>query len=385
MSRGNYEGVDIPFGRPILEEEEKNAVSQVLEGPILVHGPISELFESRFGEITGADGACAVSSCTAALHLAFFDSQIGAGDEVLVPSLTHVATVHAVSLTGATPVFVDCDPVTGNIDLVKMERAITDRTKAIAVVHFLGVPVDMRVVMDIANKKDLVVVEDCALAMGATISGKHVGLFGDYGCFSFYPVKHLTTGEGGMLISKDKTRVDSVKKLRAFCVDRTHAERNSLPGWYDVSGVGFNYRMGEINAAIGIEQLRRLPSFLTQRLKNFTILNESISEYQDIRVLGAGGRILQSSYYCMNVVFEDVTRKKRDLIIRKMKEKGIGTSIYYPQPVPCFTAYAGLSIDRQAFEIAKNVCEKSISFPVGPHLNEQDMMRIADAIREVIR
>jgi perosamine synthetase len=382
MGRGNYEGAVIPFGRPIIGSEEKDAVSKVLEGPILVHGPLSKSFETQFSSITGADEACSVSSCTAALHLAFFDSQLGAGDEVLVPSLTHVATVHAASLTGASPVFIDCDPVTGNMDLEKMECAITRRTKAIAIVHFLGVPVDMRKVMDIAAKKELLVIEDCALAMGSIIDGTHVGLFGDYGCFSFYPVKHITTGEGGMLISKDKARVDRVKQLRAFCVDRTHAERNSLPGWYDVSGVGFNYRMSEISAAIGIEQLRKLPGFLTQRKTNFMSLKDRLSELESVRILGAGDKVLQSSFYCMNIIFEDNDRKQRDLIIKNLHDRGIGTSIYYPQPVPCFAAYSSGSISIDSYENAQLLCDKSISFPVGPHLNEQDMIRVAEGILE---
>jgi dTDP-4-amino-4,6-dideoxygalactose transaminase len=182
---------NIPFGRPTIGEEERAAVLDVLSGPILVHGPRANAFEDAFAAWTGAPHAVTVSSCTAAMHLVYFALGYGPGDEVIVPAQTHAATAHAVELTGARAVFVDAERQTGNIDIAAIEAAITPRTRAIAVVQCLGIPVDMTAVKAIAERHGLFVLEDCALAFGTRIDGVHAGLFGDVGCFSFYPVKHM--------------------------------------------------------------------------------------------------------------------------------------------------------------------------------------------------
>ena len=194
---------EIPFGRPIIGEAERAAVLDVLYGPILVHGPRTIAFENAFAKWTGAPHAISVSSCTAAMHLVYFTLGYGPGDEVIVPAQTHTATAHAVELTGAKAVFVDSERRTGNIDVSAIEAAITPRTRAIAVVHYLGVPVDMAGIGAVAKRHGLFVLEDCALAIGTRIDGVHAGLFGDVGCFSFYPVKHMTTAEGGMIITRN--------------------------------------------------------------------------------------------------------------------------------------------------------------------------------------
>jgi dTDP-4-amino-4,6-dideoxygalactose transaminase len=200
--------VRIPFGKPLIGSEEKAAVLEVLDGPVLVHGPKAQQFEDAFSEFTQAPHAVSVSSCTAGMHLIYFALGLGPGDEVIVPAQTHVATAHAVELTGAKAVFVDVDRETGNIDIGKIEQAITPRTKAVAVVHYLGVPVEMPRVKELTAKYDLFLLEDCALAPGAWLDGVHAGLHGDAGVFSFYPVKHLTTAEGGMIILKDGEMAD---------------------------------------------------------------------------------------------------------------------------------------------------------------------------------
>jgi perosamine synthetase len=168
---------------------------------------------------------------------------------------THVATAHAVELTGAKPIFVDAELRTGNIDIAAIEARITPRTRAIAVVHYLGVPVDMVPVNAIAKRHRLFVLEDCALAIGTRFDGIHAGLLGDAGCFSFYPVKHMTTAEGGMIITRDGAFAEKLRHIRAFGVDRHSGERK-IPGVYDVTALGFNYRMNEIESAIGIEQVK---------------------------------------------------------------------------------------------------------------------------------
>ena len=204
----------IPFGRPMIGGEEKKAVADVMNNPILVHGPRSTQFEDGFKEFTNSPHAISVSSCTAGMHLVYFTLGLGPGDEVIVPAQTHIATAHAVELTGAKPVFVDAEIKSGNIDISKIEMEINPNTKAISVVHYLGVPVNMTAVKEIADKHNLFLLEDCALAPGAYHMNKHVGLHGDVGVFSFYPVKHITTAEGGIIILNNEKLASKLKLKR---------------------------------------------------------------------------------------------------------------------------------------------------------------------------
>jgi len=215
---------EIAFGRPMIAEEERAAVLRVLESPQLVHGPMAKEFESAFAASLGGGAyATTVSSCTAGLHLAYLHLGLREGDEVIVPAETHVATAHTVEVTGARPVFVDCEARTGNIDPAAVADAITERTRAISVVHYLGLPVRMEPILSVARKHSLFVVEDCALAVGASLDGVACGLLGDVGAFSFYPVKHITTAEGGMVVSRHKEVTASIENIKAFGYDRTMA------------------------------------------------------------------------------------------------------------------------------------------------------------------
>ena len=186
---------EIPFARPMIGEEERAVANEVLGDHVLVHGPRIQEFEEAFAQWSRAESSIAVSSCTAGLHLAHFYLNLGSEDEVIVPAMTHVATAHAVEFTGAKPVFIDAEPHTGNIDIEKIESAITTNTKAISLVHYLGMPPNMTRINEIAKKHNLFVVEDAALAFGTKYKGVHAGLLGDIGVFSMYPVKHMTTLE----------------------------------------------------------------------------------------------------------------------------------------------------------------------------------------------
>jgi dTDP-4-amino-4,6-dideoxygalactose transaminase len=376
----------IPFGRPIIGKDERDAVMKVMEGSILVHGPQAIRFEEDFAAFTRAPHAVSVSSCTAGMHLVYFALGIGAGDEVVVPAMTHVATAHAVELTGARAVFVDVEGGTGNIDITAIEAAITPRTRAIAVVHYLGVPVDMPKVVEIAKKHGLFLLEDCALAPGAWIDGIHAGLHGDAGVFSFYPVKHLTTAEGGMIILRDAELAARLKLVKAFGVDRTHGERK-VPGVYDTVALGFNYRMSEIHAAIGVEQLKKLPRFLEQRRENFVALEQGLEDLSGIRVLPqpSGGR-LQSCHYCLGALLDENLVDRRPDIMAALGERGIGTSVYYPQPVPRMTYYREkYGHDAGPWRNSARISDGMIALPVGPHLDIGHMKIIADAFRDVIK
>lgn len=375
----------IPFGKPMIDERERSAVQEVLNGTALVHGPRAKQFEQDFASFTNAPHALSVASCTAGLHLAWFHKGLGPDDEVIVPAQTHSATAHSVEYTGATPIFVDCDPETGNIDPEGVAAAITDRTKGICVVHYLGLPVDMGPILDLAKKHDFFVLEDCALSIGASQNGIHTGLLGDAGAFSFYPVKHMTTAEGGMFLTKHDELATAVGFKRAFGVDRVVGER-PVPGVYDVTMLGYNYRMNEIEAALGVEQLKKIPSFLDARRENFQALASGLAEISEVRVLATGDtgdRI--SSHYCLSIVLTKALRDKRPDIMKALKAKDVGTSVYYPKPVAHMTYYRNkYGHSLESFPNAAEISYGSIALPVGPHLDIQDMNYIIEKLKETI-
>ncbi len=375
----------IPFGRPMIGEEEKSAVMEVLNDPILVHGPRSKEFENSFAAYTKAPHAVSVSSCTAALHLSYFYLKLKAGDEVIVPAQTHNATAHAVEFCGAKPVFVDAEIKTGNIDIDQIEPLITERTKAISIVHFLGMPVNMDRINEIAKKYGLFVVEDDALAIGTYYKGVHAGLLGDVGCFSFYPIKHMTTAEGGMLITRNEEIATGITRQRAFGVDRTQGERK-IPGIYDVTMLGYNYRMNEIQAALGIEQVKRMNEFLKQRKLNYERLYDGLKEIDEISLFQPSHGDYQSSYYCLSILLNESLVEKRFEIVDYLKGHGVGTSVYYPHPVPHLTYYKEkYGYGEETYPVAAMISNGSIALPVGPHLNIEDMDYIIASISKAIK
>ena len=372
----------IPFGKPMINHQEKDAVMSVMDGSILVHGSVAIEFENKFASFTEAPHAVSVSSCTAGMHLIYFALGYGPGDEVIVPAQTHIATAHAVELTGAKPIFVDAEQKTGNIDIEAIESAINSKTKAIAIVHYLGVPVDMPKVVEIAKKHNLFLLEDCALAPGAKVDNIHVGLHGDAGVFSFYPVKHLTTAEGGMIILRNKDFAQKLKLLKAFGVDRTHGERK-IPGVYDTVALGFNYRMSEIHAAIGVVQVDKLSNFLIKRKNNFIALENYLKKINGLRVLPqpSDGH-LESCHYCLGALLDNDIAPKRSIIINALAEQGIGSSVYYPQPVPRMKYYKEkYGYDEKKYINATRISDGMLALPVGPHLNLEDMEIIANGLK----
>ncbi len=375
---------DVPFGRPWITDEDRRAVLRVLEGPILTHGPEGVAFEKEFADFLGEGAHCvSVSSCMAALHLAWIHFGVGPGDEVIVPAQTHVATAHAVAWTGARPVFVDCDPATGNLTADRIERAITDRTRGISVVHFLGIPCEMPPIVELAGRTGLKVVEDCALAVGSRHGGRHAGLFGDAGCFSFYPVKHLTTGEGGMFVTRHPDVAQSVARTRAFGVDRGHGERK-VPGVYDVPSLGLNYRMSEMQAALGRSQLSRVGVILERRRENFTRLAGALAG-TGARILDAAGDRGESSHYCLSLVLPDELRERRASLVARIQESGIGTSVYYPHPIPRLRYYRErFGFEAEGFSESVRISDQSIALPVGPHLDPADVEHVGRTVRTIL-
>jgi dTDP-4-amino-4,6-dideoxygalactose transaminase len=656
----------IPFGRPWITAADQQAVLAVLQSPLLTHGPQGQQFEADFAKFLGEDCYCVtVSSCMAALHLAYLQMGIGPGDEVIVPAQTHTATAHAVELVGARPVFVDCESCTGNIDCDKVASFITPRSKALSIVHFLGIPCAMDEILSVAEHHRLKVVEDCALAVGARYQGRHVGLFGDAGCFdfrakvltergnvpigqvrvgdkvlthrgrhrtvtqifrrqyegywyrvslrgmrstavwhnrvlcateehpvlvnrngnkkwipvkelersdwiyirasrceicsskipffwklceyhnpaeqpavkdkisksmdrgikpqtyrskhyyedvlptaerlkaegyrvipigvavpdiiaikedkviayevenkiprkrklskytdelrryyddiiwvapekkraaykskhpyiadteldlvavpiesikkiwkkdrpvynleveedhsyfvanvsvhncfSFYPVKHITAGEGGMVVTRNPEVAEKVSRLRAFGVDRSHSERAKV-GQYDVLTLGLNYRMSELQAALGRSQLSRIKEILEHRRNNFTQLKNLLAPLDNVVILDTADTAAISSHYCLSVLLTGHLAQHRDDLVEKLKQAGVGTSVYYPQPVPRMTYYRQkYGYRAEAYANAAAISDHSIALPVGPHLVPGDIEYIAARFRQAVQ
>jgi len=316
----------------------------------------------------------------AALHLACLHFGFGPGDDVLVAAETHVATAHAVEWTGARPIFVDCDPATGNVTAERIEAAVTPRTKGLMLVHFVGIPCDMPAILAVAARYRLVVIEDCAIALGARYDGTHVGLFGDAGCFSFYPIKHMTTAEGGMFVSRHREVAEQVARLRAFGVDRTYAER-TLPGMYDVPMLGLNYRMSELQAALGRSQLRRLPEMLARRRRNFEALRCAVQPIDGVEVIDSRDAKAANSHYCLTVRVTDRSSRPRNDIVRALNAAGVGTSVHYPQPVPRMSYYQRkYGYDAGAFGGAETISDATFALPVAPHVESADVSYMAAAL-----
>ncbi len=371
----------IPFGKPQLDEAAFDAVRTVLESGMLVHGTVTPAFEEAFAARIGAKEAVAVSSCTAGLHLTLFVKGIGPGDRVAVPAMTHVATAHSVELVGAEPVFVDVDPATGNMSPAALE-AVDGPLAAIMPVHYLGLPCGMDRIRAVAEAKGAFILEDCALAVDATWDGQKAGTLGLAGSFSFYPVKHMTSIEGGMVTTNDPDLATQLRKRRAFGYNRALGER-TRPGIYDVDTLGLNYRMSEVEAAVGLTQVARMDEFQAARRSNDAALRAILTRIDGLTVFPDRHGKALSSHYCLNAVLPKDGSVSRDVVVDGLKARGIGSSVHYPGPVPLFTYYSDkYGYKSGDFPVAEWLAEQTISLPVGPHLGPGDAERLGNAFRE---
>ena len=357
----------IPIAKPVISEEEIEEVVKVLRSGFIAQGPKVAEFEENFAEYVGVKYAVASSSGTTALHLALLAADIGAGDEVITTPFSFAATGNSILYVGAKPVFVDIDKKTYNIDPVKIEEAITENTKAIMPVHLYGQPADMDPINSIAKDHDLTVIEDSAQAHGATYNGKKTGSLGDMGCFSFYPTKNMTTSEGGIITTDNAEMAEKARILRA------HGESER----YTHVVLGYNFRMTDIAAAIGIVQLNKLENFNKKRIDNAKYLTENIDEIDGI----------DAPYVASNVkhVFHQYTvrveESNRDKLMEFLKDRGIGTGIHYPKPIYKQKIYQELGFDLICPE-AEAASSEVLSLPVHPSLNKLELEEIVLALKE---
>ena len=367
----------IKFSISNITNKDTKLVKNILNSGWLTHGKYTYLFEEEFSKFTGSKHAVSLSSCTAGLHLSCLASGFKKGDEIIVPAQTHTATAHAVEYTGAKVIFVDVDFITGNLKLEEIKKKITSKTKGIIIVHMAGYPCDTKNISNFCKRKNIILLEDCAHALGTYESKKHVGNFGKSGSFSFYPTKQITTGEGGMLITNDTVFFNKIKKLKAFGIDKDIKDRNK-PGDYDVKDLGFNYRMTDFQAALGFRQLLSYKKNLKRR-------HEIAKRY--IKNLINNNKILMMPYSknCSYFVFQ-IFSKKRDDIIITLKDLKIGFSVHYLNPLPKMSYYKKkYKLRLSDFKNATNYGLMNISLPMYPKLKNSEIDFICKSIVEAVK
>jgi len=362
--------MNIPIAKPIISHEEVAAVSEVLMSGMLASGPKVTAFEQAFAGLCGTSHAVAVSNGTTALHAALLAAGIGPGDEVIVPAFSFFATASSVSMCGAKPVFCDIDEQTFNIDPARIGELVTPKTKAVIGVHLFGQPFDVPAVQKICSSHNLSLIEDAAQAHGALLNGEPVGSFGNYGCFSFYATKNLITGEGGMVTTKDKS---SMERLRII-INHGQSEK------YLHTRLGYNYRMTDIAAAIGLVQLKKLDKFNARRRKNAEYLSSNLRCRGLITPVIAPG--VQHVFHQYVLKLAEEFPMKRQEFMDHLKEKGIGSAIHYPIPLHR-QPYYGFTGEPDPCPVATKLADAVLSLPVHPALDGRDLAYICETINRV--
>lgn len=372
----------IPLSDIAMGCEEDDAVREVLQSRWLSMGPVTEEFEAAFARYLGVKHAFAVSNGTAALHIAHAVLGIGMGDEVVTPSLTFVATANSILYCGAKPVFADIGGKDDlNVSWEEIAAKVTERTRAITVVHYGGYACDMRPIMEIAHDHDLRVVEDTAHAVGAMYRGQKCGTIGDIGCFSFFANKNLSTGEGGMIVTDDDRLAEKIRTMRSHGMTTLTWDRHRGHGYsYDVTNLGYNYRTSEVASALGIVQLRRLEQNNDRRRYIVGRYRRALAGIERITCPFTGRSNGDSSYHIFPVVLPaDLSRAGFQTAL---KERGIQTSIHYP-PVHLFTYYRRLLGDTQgSLPKTEFVGEHEVTLPLYPGMTDEDLEYVCTAVEE---
>ncbi len=357
--------MQINIAKPLLGEEEIQAVSRVISSGMIASGPETEKFENEFAEFASSKYACSVNNGTAALSLALSAAGISPGDEVITTPLTFVATANSILSCGAVPVFADIDESTFNLSPESVELKINKRTKAIIPVHLYGLPADMDSFRRISDSNDLCLIGDAAQAHGAKIRDKMVGSLGDIECFSFYPTKNMTTGEGGMLTTSNHELFQRLISIR------NHGRPGNQLGEYEHDRFGLNLRTTDIASAIGRVQLKKLPSFNSIRERNAKLLTSLLADVADV-VLPSESPNTTHAWHQFTIRVKD-----RMSLREHLNSNGIGSGIYYPRLIQ---DYPHLKKFGSSCPVAQNVVSEVISLPVHAGLTEEDITRVADCI-----
>ena len=362
----NVSNIKVPIAKPIIGDEEIENVVEVLKSGMIAQGPKVEEFEEKFAEWVGADYGIAVNSGTAALHVALLSCGIGEGDEVITTPFTFIASGNSIVYTGAKPVFADIDLKTYTMNPDSIEDLISENTKAILPVQLYGQSADMDKINEIAERYGLTVIEDAAQAHGATCNGKKVGSMGDMACFSFYPTKNMTTSEGGIITTDDEDLADNARSFRAHGASiRYHHDE-----------IGYNFRMTDISAAIGLAQLDKIDGFNDKRIENAAYLNDGLKDVDGVITpyCAPGSKHVYHQYTIR------VEKGDRDDWVDIINDCGVGTGIHYPIPLYNQPIYNSLGIEGDCPN-AEIAADNVISLPVHPSLTKEDLDLVIEAVK----
>lgn len=372
----------LAYGRQWIDQEDIRAVTEALTSDWLTTGPKIAEFETLFAESVGAKYAVAVSNGTAALHVALFAAGIEEGVEVITTPFTFVATSNAVRYMGGTVKFVDVRPDSYNIDPKKIEEHITDKTKAIVAVDFAGHPADFDEINALADRYNLIVVEDAAHSLGATYKNRKVGSLVDLTTFSLHPVKHITTGEGGMITTDDAALASRMRLFRNHGIALDHKQREALGSWcYDMTDLGFNYRLTDIQCALGISQLKKLTGWVKRRQEIASKYAEAFREIPEI-IVPVTLSECENSWHLYVIQLNNLS-VPRDQIFKALRAENIGVNVHYI-PVPWHSYYQKLGYVKGQWPVTETLHEKIISLPMWPGMSDQDVCDTINAMQKVI-
>jgi dTDP-4-amino-4,6-dideoxygalactose transaminase len=374
------------FGSPLIEEPEIQEVVDTLRSGWLGTGPKVAKFEDIFKEYTGAKYAMALNSCTAGLHLAMVVTGIRSGDEVITTPMTFCSTANAIIHTGATPIFVDVEKGTMNIDPEKIEEAITPRTRAIIPVHFGGRPCNMNAIMDIAQRHDLIVIEDAAHCIEGWYKGKKIGNIGDMTCFSFYVTKNIVTGEGGMVTTNREVWADKIKMYGLHGLSKDAWRRYSDEGFihYQVLFPGFKYNMMDIQASLGIHQMKRIDKYLKRRKAIWEKYNSAFSKLPVSCPAQPEKNTVHARHLYTLLIDTDKIKKTRDNVQQELHELNIGTGIHFISLHLHDYYRKTYDFKPDDFPNAKFISDRTISLPLSAKLTDGDVGDVIEAVRKVV-
>lgn len=366
----NNKKTKVPFFYPSITKADKLAIMKALNSPLLTDGPNLKKFEFEFGKFSGSLNSIGVSNATSGLFLSLKSLGIGLNDEVIIPDLTFAATASSVIQTGGTPVLADVNDDL-NISIESIQTCINRKTKAIIPVHFAGKSCKIKDIMKLAKKNNLYVIEDCAHAIGTYYKNKHVGTFGDTGCFSFYPTKNITTLEGGMILSKSKSLANKIKKLRNQGITKSLNQRFSKgkPWEYDIDEPGYNFRLDEIRSALGLSQLKQLKLFNSKRWKAAKYYHEKLKNIDGIIC----PEISSKNEHSFHLYIIKITPKfalTRDKLFQKLLKNGIRTSVHY-KPLHEFSLIKKNS-KKSELKNSKSLYKQILSLPMYPGITKQE-------------
>jgi len=375
----------IPFALPFLEQEEIDEVVETLKSGWITTGKKCNQFEGLLADYIGCKEVVAVSSCTAALHLSLLGLGVGPGDEVITSAMTFAATVNTIIHVGATPIIVDIDASTGNIDLDQVEAKLTKRTKAIVPVHFAGLPCDIGRLTEISSKYGVKIIEDSAHAIGSEFGGKKIGHDSLASCYSFYPIKTMTTIEGGAVATNSSEFAKNIRcyALHGMSKDAWNRYETKAPWHYDIVVPGYKYNMTDVQASIGLHQVKKLDRFIEIRSRYAAMYRELLSDLDGITfpVESEGSK---HSYHLFVIHLEREDRISRDEFIEKLAELGVGTSVNFI-PIPSHSYYSselGLSIED--YPNSQKFFQGAVSIPLYPKMSENEVVRVAESIRTIL-